>query len=92
MRFVLLEDHKSKTGGNGAGGGEHARGPGHLGERLRHHDCGDQALKEEGYGLLKIDSANREYTFEAWRWDVDPTRAGASRLSGWPYVLSFDEA
>jgi len=57
-----------------------------------HHDCGDQALKEEGYGLLKIDSANRRYTFEAWCWDVDPARAGASPMPGWPYVLSFDDA
>jgi hypothetical protein len=31
-----------------------------------HHDGGDQDLKE-GYGLLKLDSANRRYTFEAWR-------------------------
>lgn len=53
--------------------------------------CGDQALKAEGYGLLRIDPVNRRHTFEAWRWDVDPAAAGAQPMTGWPYVLSFDD-
>jgi len=53
--------------------------------------CGDQALKEEGYGLLRIDPVNRTHTFEAWRWDVDPKARGAAPMPGWPYVLSFDD-
>ncbi len=56
------------------------------------HDCGDQDLKEEGYGLLRIDTARRRYTFESWRWDVDPSAAGAAPMAGWPYVLSFNDA
>ncbi len=56
------------------------------------HDCGDQDLKEEGYGLLRINPARRRYTFESWRWDVDPTASGAAPMPGWPYVLSFDDA
>lgn len=56
------------------------------------HDCGDQDLKEEGYGLLRINPARRRYIFESWRWDVDPTASGAAPMPGWPYVLSFDDA
>lgn len=52
---------------------------------------GDQALKEEGYGLLRIDAVNRTHTFEAWRFDVDPAAPGATPMLGWPYVLSFDD-
>ncbi|MGI8530724.1 MAG: alkaline phosphatase D family protein [Geodermatophilaceae bacterium] len=52
---------------------------------------GDQALKEEGYGLLRIDPVNRTHTFEAWRFDVDPAAPGATPMLGWPYVLSFDD-
>lgn len=56
------------------------------------HDIGDQDLKEEGYGVLRVDGANRTHTFEAWRWDVDPTAPGAAPMAGWPYVLPFDDA
>jgi len=51
---------------------------------------GDQALKEEGYGILKINTVNRTHTFQAWRFDVDPLASGAKPMAGWPYVLSFD--
>lgn len=54
--------------------------------------CGDQSLKEEGYGIVRIDPVNRTHTFESWRWDVDPTAPGAKPMPGWPYVLSFDDA
>ncbi|MGH3481624.1 MAG: alkaline phosphatase D family protein [Nocardioidaceae bacterium] len=52
---------------------------------------GDRGLKSEGYGILRIDPEAREYTFEAWRWDSDPTDAAAEQYPGWPYVLSFDD-
>jgi alkaline phosphatase D len=52
---------------------------------------GDRGLKSEGYGILRIDPEAREYTFEAWRWDSDPTAVGAEQYPGWPYVLSFDD-
>ena len=55
-------------------------------------NCGDQAIKEEGYGVLRIDAVARRHTFEAWRFDVDPTTPGARPMPGWPYVLPFDEA
>jgi len=53
---------------------------------------GDQALKEDGYGVLRIDAVNRTHTFESWRFDVDPAAPGAKPMAGWPYVLSFDDA
>lgn len=56
------------------------------------HDIGDQDLKEEGYGVLRIDAVNRTHTLEAWRWDVDPAAPDAAPMPGWPYVLPFDDA
>lgn len=55
------------------------------------HDLGDRSLKQEGYGLLRVDLPGRRHILEAWRWDVDPASPGASPLPGWPYVLPFDE-
>lgn len=53
------------------------------------NDLGDRALKEEGYGLLKVDLVNRRHILEAWRWDVNPSAAGAAPMPGWPYALPF---
>lgn len=52
---------------------------------------GDRALKNEGYGILRVDPGARQYTFECWRWDSDPNDPGAQQYPGWPYVLSFDD-
>jgi alkaline phosphatase D len=44
---------------------------------------GDRALKNEGYGILRVDKQSRKFTFEAWRWEAtrpmpppSSTRAG----------------
>jgi len=62
--------------------------------RLAYPDAnvfGDRALKNEGYGILRVDTGSRQYTFECWRWDSDPNDPGAQQYPGWPYVLSFDD-
>lgn len=52
---------------------------------------GDRGLKSEGYGIVRVDPQARQYTFEAWRWDSNPTDLAAEQYPGWPYVLSFDD-
>lgn len=52
---------------------------------------GHREFKEEGYGIHRVDLANRQHTFEVWRWDVDPTSSGAQAMPGWPYTVSFDD-
>jgi len=53
---------------------------------------GDQALKQEGYGILVVDQGARTYRFEAWPRNVDPLAAGAKQMPGWPYTLRFEDA
>ena len=52
---------------------------------------GHRNNKEEGYGILRVDLADRVHVFEAWRWDVDPSAPDARPMEGWPYLLSFDD-
>jgi alkaline phosphatase D len=54
-------------------------------------DFGDRTLKNEGYGIVRIDPGARRFVFECWRWDSDPTAPGATQYPGWPYELSFDQ-
>lgn len=53
---------------------------------------GDRDLKAEGYCLIDVDKAQRQYVLHCWRWDVDPAGAGAKEYDGWPVKVGFDEA
>jgi alkaline phosphatase D len=55
------------------------------------HNFGDRALKNEGFGVLRIDRAHRKFVMECWRWDVDPTDPGARQFPGWPVTVGFDQ-
>lgn len=37
-----------------------------------------------GYGLVKIDKPNRQYTFEAWPANISPSALDATPYPGWP--------
>jgi alkaline phosphatase D len=54
------------------------------------HNFGDRALKNEGFGVLRIDRARRQFVMECWRWDVDPTDPAAQQFPGWPVTVGFD--
>jgi alkaline phosphatase D len=56
------------------------------------NDVGDQRLKREGYGILRIDKTTQTYHLECWPWHVDPTSRGATQYPGWPYVVAFRNA
>ena len=58
----------------------------------RGQGLGDRRLKSEGYGILRVDHAGRQFVFECWPWHVDPSAPGARQFDGWPYRLSFDDA
>lgn len=53
---------------------------------------GDQSIKKDGYGILRVDPAAAVFTFECWEGDVDPSAPGARQLPGWPYRLPFADA
>ncbi len=53
---------------------------------------GDRALKREGYGIVRVDKANRTYRIECWPWQQDPTAPDADQFPGWPYTLPFSSA
>ena len=53
------------------------------------HNFGDRHLKNEGYGLVRIDRVRGRFVLECWRWDTDPRHAGASQFPGWPRVVPF---
>ena len=53
---------------------------------------GHREFKQEGYGILRVDFVRRQHTFEAWRWDVDPSARGAAPMAGWPVTVAFDKA
>ncbi|SCL25392.1 alkaline phosphatase D [Micromonospora pallida] len=53
---------------------------------------GDRSLKQEGYGILRVDPDRREFVFEAWPWDDDPGDPRTRQITGWPVRLPFDQA
>ncbi len=57
----------------------------------RSQALGDTRLKSEGYGIIRVRRAAREYVIECWPRAVDPTRPGARQFPGWPFRLRFDE-
>jgi alkaline phosphatase D len=52
------------------------------------NDFGDRNLKNEGYGIVRIDPTARRFTFECWRWNSNQSD---TQYPGWPYQLSFDD-
>lgn len=57
----------------------------------RSQALGDQRLKSEGYGVVRVRRTAREYVLECWPRAVDPTLPGAGQFKGWPFRLSFDD-
>jgi alkaline phosphatase D len=53
---------------------------------------GDQTLKPDGYGIVRVDKLNRRFVLECWPWNVDPTTPGARQRPGWPYTVAYDAA
>jgi alkaline phosphatase D len=53
--------------------------------RGRSGELGDRARKREGYGLVRVDRARRQFVIECWPWD------GGPQFEGWPYRLPFPE-
>lgn len=56
------------------------------------HAFGDRALKNEGYGLVRIDKSAQRFVIECWRWNTDPTTANAAQFPGWPQAVPFSGA
>ncbi|MFZ0323678.1 MAG: hypothetical protein WAN48_06055 [Actinomycetes bacterium] len=53
---------------------------------------GDRDLKNEGYGLVRVDKARQRFVIECWRWDTDPSGPGARQFPGRPQVIPFSTA
>jgi alkaline phosphatase D len=53
--------------------------------RGRNAELGDRGRKREGYGLVRVDKAARQFVIECWPWD------GGPQFAGWPYRLPFPE-
>ena len=51
----------------------------------RNAELGDRRRKREGYGLVRVDKAKRQFVIECWPWD------GGAQFEGWPYELPFPE-
>jgi alkaline phosphatase D len=51
----------------------------------RSGELGDRQRKREGYGLVRVDKARRQFVIECWPWD------GGPQFPGWPYRLPFPE-
>jgi alkaline phosphatase D len=54
-------------------------------KRGRNAELGDRRRKREGYGLVRVDKAGRQFVIECWPWD------GGPQFDGWPYELPFPE-
>jgi alkaline phosphatase D len=54
-------------------------------KRGRNAELGDRRRKREGYGLVRVDKAGRQFVIECWPWD------GGPQFEGWPYRLPFPE-
>ena len=50
---------------------------------------GDQTLKSEGYGIVRVDPQAAEFVLECWPWQVDPAQPGAQQFPGWPVRVPF---
>ncbi|MBL8231453.1 MAG: alkaline phosphatase D family protein [Bryobacterales bacterium] len=50
----------------------------------RGQGLGDRKLKSEGFGMVIVDHAKKQYRLECWQWDR------AEQFEGWPLVIGFD--
>jgi hypothetical protein len=53
-------------------------------------DFGDRALKREGYGIVRVDTAEQQAVLECWRWDTEPASGG--EYPGFPVTVALDRA
>jgi alkaline phosphatase D len=54
------------------------------------NDLADRTLKQEGFGLVRVDHEGHRYVLECWPWDGKPG-ATSGQFPGWPYELPFDQ-
>jgi alkaline phosphatase D len=54
--------------------------------RGRNSELGDRDRKREGYGLVRVDKAGRQFVIECWPWDAGED---GRQFAGWPYRLPF---
>jgi len=54
--------------------------------RGRNAELGDRDRKREGYGLVRVDKAGRQFVIECWPWDAGED---GRQFAGWPYRLPF---
>jgi alkaline phosphatase D len=55
----------------------------------RGQGLGDQKLKSEGYAIVRVDHAQRQFILECWPFDVDPLSPQARQFPGWPVTIPF---
>ncbi len=51
---------------------------------------GDNDLKSEGYGLVRVDHFSKAFIMECWSWDADPAKD--KQFYGWPLSVPFNKA
>jgi alkaline phosphatase D len=55
----------------------------------RNAELGDRDRKREGFGVVRVDKAGRQFVVECWPWDAG---AAGEQFPGWPYRLRFSDA
>ncbi len=61
----------------------------HVGNQSR--NILDRQLRNEGYGIVRVNQDEEAFTIECWPWDESPSATEAEQFSGWPYRLPFDQ-
>ena len=56
----------------------------------KNNELADRSLKQEGFGLVRVDHDGQQYVLECWPWDSKPG-ATTGQFAGWPYQLPFDQ-
>ena len=54
-------------------------------------ELGDRNLKREGYGIVRVNAAERRFVLECWPWHADPLSGDATQYAGFPYAGDFDD-
>jgi alkaline phosphatase D len=52
------------------------------------NDFGDRTLKNEGYGIVRVDPAQHHIILECWRWDTPVP--GGSQYPGFPVTVPYE--